>query len=174
VSAEAVATPSFEQLYAEYATFTWRVLQHLGVPDASIEDAVQELWVVVHRRIAGFEGRSELRSWLFGIAINIARTQRRSQQRRQKNERGRVLGEPWAMRIDPHEGERQREAFDLVQRFLSTLDDERRAIFVSVLLEGMSTPETALSVGLRVDQIQNRVRALRRSFKTWLEHQRPQ
>jgi RNA polymerase sigma-70 factor (ECF subfamily) len=169
-----MATPSFEQLYAEYAAFTWRVLQHLGVPDLHIEDALQELWVVVHRRIDGFEGRSELRSWLFGIAINIARTQRRGQQRREQNERERALVEPWVMQIDPREGERQREAFDLVQRFLSTLDDERRVIFVSVLLEGMSAPETAVVSGLRVDQVQNRVRALRRSFKTWLEHQRPQ
>jgi RNA polymerase sigma-70 factor (ECF subfamily) len=170
---EAPPRPSFEQIYAEYVAFSWRVLRHLGVPDASIDDAAQELWVVVYRRLAGFEGRAALRSWLFGIAINIVRTGRRSRERQDRRERERVLPDPWeSARVDPLERERQREAFELVHGFLADLDEQRRMIFVSVLLEGMSAPEAAAALGLEVDLVQNRVRALRRSFKQWLERQK--
>lgn len=178
IDARQVARPapprlSFQQLYAQQGAFCWRALRHLGVPPAAIDDAVQELWVVVHRRHADFEGRSELKSWLFGIAINVARNQRRSQ-RRLDSARESQLGtvEP---QVDPAQGERQREAFHLVQGYLATLDEQRREIFVSCLLEGMSASETASATGLDLDTVQNRVRALRRSFKAWLiQHGSPQ
>ena len=164
---------TFQQLYAQHAAFCWRALRHLGVPPAAIDDAVQELWVVVHRRHEEFEGRSELKSWLFGIAINVARNQRRSQRRLDTARASqREVLEP---HDDPSERERQREAFDRVQSYLASLDEQRREIFVSCLLEGMSAAETASATGLTLHTVQNRVRALRRSFKSWLmQHGSPQ
>lgn len=171
LDARQVARPApppltFQQLYAQHAAFCWRALRHLGVSPAAIDDAVQELWVVVHRRHGDFEGRSELKSWLFGIAINVARNQRRAQRRLDtaRASQSELLEPP----SDPSERERQREAFDLVQSYLATLDEQRRAIFVSCLLEGLSAAETAGATGLALDTVQNRVRALRRSFKSWL------
>jgi len=73
---------SFEELYREYFAFTWRALQALGVSRDVLDDAAQEVWVVVHRRLAGFEGRSKAKTWLFGIAVNVARNQRRHARRR--------------------------------------------------------------------------------------------
>src|SRR4029450_4584828 len=65
--------PGFEQLYQLYFGFTWRVLGHLGVTAHGIDDAVQEVWLTVHRRLPSFEGRSALKTWLFGIALNVGR-----------------------------------------------------------------------------------------------------
>jgi RNA polymerase sigma-70 factor (ECF subfamily) len=164
---------TFQQLYTQHGAFCWRALRHLGVPPAAVDDAVQELWVVVHRRHEEFEGRSDIKSWLFGIAINVARNQRRAQRRLETARASqRELLEPHS---DPSERERQRNAFDLVQSYLATLDEQRREIFVSCLLEGMSAAETASATGLALDTVQNRVRALRRSFKSWLtQHGSPQ
>jgi hypothetical protein len=80
-----VDTLAFERLYLLYFGFTWRVLGHLGVPQHAIDDAVQELWLVVHRRLPAFEARSSLKTWLFGIALNVARNHRRAEDRRQRN-----------------------------------------------------------------------------------------
>lgn len=162
-------SPSFERLYTEYAAFTWRALRHLGLPPVAIDDAVQELWVVVYRRQEAFEGRSDFKSWLFGIAINMARNERRGQRRRDNAHT--LQSADLRTSTDPHESERQREAFELVQSYLATLDQQRREVFVSCLLEGMTAAETARATGLGIEAVQNRVRALRRSFKAWLvEH----
>ena len=44
---------SFDEVYAENVAFVWRVLRTFGVTDAQIEDAVQDVFVVVHRRLRG-------------------------------------------------------------------------------------------------------------------------
>ena len=167
---QAILTRRFEEIYAEHAAFTWRTLRHLGIAPDALDDAMQELWVVVHRRHAHFEGRSDLKTWLFGIAVNVARNQRRSARRR-------PAAEPLPLTLaaeapDPSRGEERAEATALVQGFLGTLDEQRQQVFVCVLLEGWSALETARATGLDESNVQNRVRALRRAFKTWIERHR--
>lgn len=45
------------------------------------EDVVQESWLVCLRGLDQFEGRSSLKTWIFGIAINVARSRRRKEAR---------------------------------------------------------------------------------------------
>jgi RNA polymerase sigma-70 factor, ECF subfamily len=161
----ALAVP-FEALYATYFGFTWRVLGHLGVPARSMDDAVQEVWVVVHQRLAGFKGRSALRTWLFGIALNVSRNLRRAELRRSRD--GVLAPEPQPMFPDPELARVGNEALERVARFLETLDDQRRAIFVCNLLEHLSAQETAEATGCDVATVYQRVRSLRQAFKAWL------
>ena len=65
------ATPSFAQVYDRGFAYVWRTLRALGVDEAHIDDAVQDTFVVVARRLDGFEGRARLETWLFAIALNI-------------------------------------------------------------------------------------------------------
>jgi RNA polymerase sigma-70 factor, ECF subfamily len=158
---------SFDKLYREYFAFTWRALRALGVPANTLDDAAQELWVVVHRRLASFEGRSTAKTWLFGIAVNIARNQRRRAHRHPPmDDRGTDVP---SRAPDPESLHECREAWQLVEGYLETLDHERREVFVSALLEGLSAPEVAELTGLGVLTVYNRVRAMRRSFRAWLE-----
>ena len=46
---------------------------HLST-DASCEEVVQETWMAVIRGLDGFEGRSSLRTWVFRILTNLAKT----------------------------------------------------------------------------------------------------
>src|SRR5262245_8429480 len=62
----------FAEVYEEHFTFVWKSLRRLGVPPASVDDAAQDVFVVVHRKLETFEGRSSLKTWLFGIAHLIA------------------------------------------------------------------------------------------------------
>jgi RNA polymerase sigma-70 factor (ECF subfamily) len=170
VETQRLEAHSFEALYAAHAAFTWRTLRHLGIAPMAVDDAMQELWVVVHRRLSEFEGRSDVKTWLFGIAANVARNGRRTARRRPE-------GTPLPVALaaadsDPARGEERAEAFALVQGFLGTLDEQRSQVFVCALLEGWSALETAKATGLDEVSVQNRVRALRRSFKTWIERKR--
>ena len=67
----------FEAVYREHYAFVWRSVRRLGVPDRELDDVVQEVFVIVHRRLAEFEGRSMVTTWLFGIAYRVVRDHRR-------------------------------------------------------------------------------------------------
>jgi RNA polymerase sigma-70 factor (ECF subfamily) len=165
----ALPPPSFEQLYELYFGFTWRVLGHLGVPDHALDDAVQEVWITVHRRLSSFEGRSALRTWLFGIALNVVRNQRRADDRRTRYLAASAVVPAHAP--DPETLRAGQEAWALVQRFANTLDEQRRAIFVCNLLEHLSAAETAEATGVDVATVYKRVRSLRRALEQWLNAQ---
>ncbi len=49
----------------------------LGVAEADIEDVCQEVFITVHRKLSEFEGRSALRTWLYGISLRVASDYRR-------------------------------------------------------------------------------------------------
>jgi RNA polymerase sigma-70 factor (ECF subfamily) len=157
---------SFEQLYRDYFNFTFRTLRHLGVPGPALPDAVQEVWLAVHRQLPSFEGRSSHRTWLFSIALNTARNQRRS---RQRHARCTELPDDLAGRDpDPEQRHADREALALVQEFMATLDEARRVLFISQLLEELNADETAQLLGIERASVYHRVRDLRRAFKRWV------
>ncbi len=72
---------------------------------------------------------------------------------------------------DPLLEREAQEAWTLVEGFMSTLDNERRALLVASLLEEMTPAEAAEATGLEVTTIYHRVRSLRQSFRTWIDAQ---
>lgn len=162
--------PSFEQLYRRYFAFTWRTLRGLGIPPMSLDDAAQEVWIIVHRRLGEFEGRSTMKTWLFGIAVNVGRNLRRNdRQRRELVALPLHLASPAPGPGEEREGH---EAWQLVRGFVETLDQERREVFVCSLLEGLSAADTAEATGLDVTTVYHRIRALRRGLLRWAQRRK--
>jgi RNA polymerase sigma-70 factor, ECF subfamily len=162
---------SFEELYEQHFGFTWRVLRHLGLDGASLNDGCQELWLVVHRRLPTLALHAQVRTWLFGIAVNVARNQRRSVARRRCDP---ALPDSLAAPgLDPEAAHVARETWTAVQSFLETLDDSDRWIFVFNVIERMSADETASALGIEVDSVYQRVRTLRRAIRKRLDGDRP-
>ena len=64
---------AFRELVAHYEGRLTRLARSFCRNDAVIEEAVQETWLAVIKGIHGFEGRSPLQSWIFGILVNHAR-----------------------------------------------------------------------------------------------------
>src|SRR5690606_24645884 len=75
-------SPSFPAVYQDQFEYAWACLRRLGVPPAAQEDALQELFLVVHRRLPEFAGRSSLKTWIFGVARRVAARHRRTEARR--------------------------------------------------------------------------------------------
>src|SRR4051812_40025801 len=73
-----MANPTFRQVYDEHFRFVWRSLGRLGVRESDIADTVQEVFVIVHRKLDEFEGKSKMTTWLFGISMRVARDHRKS------------------------------------------------------------------------------------------------
>ena len=63
----------FAQLLTDWSR-SMLLLAHTFVStEASAEEVVQDTWLAVIRDIDRFEGRSSLRTWVYGILVNIAR-----------------------------------------------------------------------------------------------------
>jgi RNA polymerase sigma-70 factor (ECF subfamily) len=121
--------------------FVWRVLKRHGVPEREIEDACQEVFVVVHRRADTFEGRSQLRSWLYGIALRVALAFRRKAHVRR--EQLGAEGHDASAEPEQERAVEQQQDLSFLQAVLLELDAEKREAFVLYELEGMNVAELA-------------------------------
>src|SRR5688572_4654627 len=110
---------ALRELYQQHFEFVWRSLRALGLPPAVLDDAVQEVFLVVHRREKDFEGRSAVRTWLFGIAFRVAANFRRSARRRPADP---LSEELTTDRPDPEQAAVHAEAARFVEQFLAELD----------------------------------------------------
>ncbi len=158
-------------VYEEHAAFVWRSLRLLGVPDGVLDDAVQEVFLVVHRRLAEFEGRSTLRTWLYAIARRVAGNVRRSAERRGTSE-SIAADLPDLRSADPRELAQQAEAGRLLLDLMACLNDDQREVFVLVEVEEMSAPEAAEALGINLNTCYSRLRAARARFDRELASRR--
>jgi RNA polymerase sigma-70 factor, ECF subfamily len=160
--------PGLPEIYAQHADFVWRNLRRLGVHESGIDDAVQDVFLVVHRRLADFEARAQVTTWLFGIVLRVAQSYRRSATRRRARLSDAPDGEiervPVTTAESPIELVERREASRLLHRLLDELDDDKRTMLVCVELEQMTVPEAAESLGLNLNTAYGRLRAARAAF----------
>lgn len=167
-SPAALAEFDVAAIYDSHFDFVWRVLRRLGVQPYQLEDAVQDVFVVVQRRLADFEQRSSVKTWLFGIALRVAKDQRRAH-----GKRGVEVPEADVVLIgsskDPDEAAQQAEAAALLQSLLDELDDDRRAVFVMTELEGFTAPEIAETIGVGLNTVYSRLRLARRDLEQALQ-----
>lgn len=153
----------FRDVYEQHFAFVWRSLRRLGVAPAQLDDAAQDVFLVVHRRLADFEGRSAVRTWVFGITLRVAKDYRRSSMRR----RTEPLDDDRAADSSeaPEALTEAARAAALVHRLLEHLDDDRRAVFVLAELEQMTAPEISALLHVNLNTVYSRLRAARRDFE---------
>jgi RNA polymerase sigma-70 factor (ECF subfamily) len=160
--------PGLPEIYAQHADFVFRNLRRLGVIESAIDDAVQDVFLVVHRRLGDFEARAQVTTWLFGIVLRVAQSYRRSAMRRRARLSDTPASDieqaPVSTAESPIELLERREAQTLLHRLLDELDDDKRAMLVCVELEQMTVPEAAESLGLNLNTAYGRLRAARATF----------
>lgn len=154
---EPVTGTHFDAVYSEHFAFVWRSLRALGIPAASIDDAAQDVFVVVHDRLHTYDGRVPMRGWLFGISRNVVR---RHHERNARVSPLQLVGEPAPL----DEVLQWRETAAIAARFLDTLDDDHRAVFVLAQLEGNAAPEIAEMLGVKLNTVYSRLRTARARF----------
>jgi RNA polymerase sigma-70 factor (ECF subfamily) len=157
----AAALPDLTELYEQHFDFVWRSLRRLGVRPPYIEDAAQDVFIVVQRRLPSFEQRSSTKTWLFGIALRVARDYRRYALK--QAEASAVLDEALVgTEPDPQEAALTTEAARMLQSLLDQLDEERRAVFLLAEMEGFTAVEIAESLDVGVNTVYSRLRLARR------------
>lgn len=159
-----------ERLYAEHFSLVWRSLLRLGVWQSQVEDAVQDVFLVAHRKLHEYEGRSAPTTWLYGIALRVAKDYRRAEARLEKR-KARLTREQAA---EPTAGEgpadalARKEANRVLHELLDLLPADQRELLVLVDLEGLAISEVAPLVGLRLRTCQRRLKSARLTFEVAL------
>lgn len=150
-----------ERMFNEHHDFIWRLLRRLGLSSGSADDAAQHVFLVAAERLNDIRPGSE-RSFLFGTALRIARSQSRNAQRW-------VLEEDMDFRRSeagrPEELLDQQRAIDLMGRILEGMSLELRTVFVLSEIEGMTMPEVAALVEIPVGTAASRLRRAREAFR---------
>lgn len=165
--AAAPSDAEFERLYRQHVDGVWKFVERLGVPSRFLEDAVQDTFVIAHRRLAAFRAESSVKTWLHGIAIKVAKDYRRREGR--KGGWDELLPTTPDPRSSPHDSVARREELDLVLQLLEQLDEQQRTVFVLVDFEGYTAPEVAELTQTNVNTVSTRLRAARHRFNELAE-----
>ena len=158
-----------EAVYRDHADFVLPVAHQLGVRPAHVEHIVHDLFLVVHRRLSEFDGRS-MRAWLYGITRRVVGHHVRGSIRSQRREHEHAVIP--SANIDPERGVEIDAAVAIIEGFVAGLDEDQRAVFVLAELEGTPMPEIAAALGINLNTAYSRLRLARRRFEAVLERTR--
>lgn len=148
-------------LYRAHARELWRALGRLGVQPAAVEDALHELFIVVQRRLPEFEHRAAIRTWLYAIAVRIAR-KFRDRARRNSFEPATV---EWPSgERGPDQALLDAEALRMLDALLAELDEAKREVFVLHEVEELSAPQIAAILEVNVNTVYSRLREAKKAF----------
>jgi RNA polymerase sigma-70 factor, ECF subfamily len=173
-AAESAAPATLAEVYRDHFPFVWRMVRRLGVTDGQTEDAVQDVFIVVHRRLPDFEGRSSVRTWLAGIVRRVVHDYRRANARKPalRASADVSVDDLSAGHASPEDNVLANEATTLLHELLESLDDEKREVFVLAELEQWSTAEIAEATGVKANTAASRLRLAREAFEKAAERLR--
>ena len=158
---------SFDEVYDRHFRFVWRVLRASGLPPSMVEDAAQDVFVVVHRRLSEFEGRSDIRTWLFRIARWVVTSERKKLRAKQAHETDDqdAVSEVRDRSAGPFELLARGEAVQRLEGVLGRMDPEKRMAFLLMDIEEMKAGEVAELLEINVNTVYSRLRLAREQFK---------
>jgi RNA polymerase sigma-70 factor, ECF subfamily len=164
------AVPSFPELYQRYLGFVWSCTRRMGVREDEVDDVVQEVFIVIHGKLATLEQPESLRSWIYGIIRRTASTYHRA--RRAKVASAVALNsEPemhYPQQPSPLDLAEQSDDVKLLWSLLSKLDPPKREVFVLAELDEMTAPEIASAIEVPLNTIYSRLRAARQELEAAL------
>jgi RNA polymerase sigma-70 factor (ECF subfamily) len=154
-----------DAIHEQYADFVWLTLQRFGVRDADAEDMLQEVFVVVHRRLDSFDESARMTTWLFGICMRVAAAYRRRAFRRREKPMAEVPDQVAPEEQGPEQAAATHQAQERLQAALDRMDLEKRAIFVMFELDEVPCDAIADMLSIPIGTVYSRLHAARRDFQ---------
>jgi RNA polymerase sigma-70 factor (ECF subfamily) len=159
----------FESIYDSMVDYVWNVVCRMGVPQADAEDVVQEVFVTVYRRLGEFQGRAQLKTWVFTIAVHLVQHYFRTHARK-PGDRASAKGTEIQALVDQQDNGpanliERKERYDALDRVLDQLDEPKRLVFVLAELEQLTLVEIGEIVGANPNTVATRLRAARQAFE---------
>jgi RNA polymerase sigma-70 factor, ECF subfamily len=153
---------ALHQLVTEHLDFVWRSLRRFGVPAADVDDATQQVFLIVNEKLAKIQPGSE-RSFLVGVATRVASHARRAYNRREVAQQ-KLSTNPREVGLDPEQLTERLEARELLDRVLDAMPHDLRAVFVLFELEELSIDQVARLLAIPRGTVATRLRRARDVF----------
>jgi RNA polymerase sigma-70 factor, ECF subfamily len=141
----------------------WRTLRYMGVPDAGVDDAAQQVLCVLARRLDDIAAGAE-KAFLFSTAIRVASDARRAARRNRAEPTERIDAFP-AIGPSPEELIDQQRAQRILTQAVDAIAPDLRVVFVLFEIEELTLAEIAALVGIPVGTVASRLRRARESFR---------
>jgi RNA polymerase sigma-70 factor (ECF subfamily) len=157
---------TLHDIYTAHADFVWRCLRRQGVPHQDAADAVQEVFLAVHRALPRFQGRSSLRTWLFTICRSVARDRRqRAHERHELPSADAVARDEIDRLADAAARLEHNDRLAQLEVILARMPAELRDVFVLFEIEDMTGDEIAGALGIPAGTAYSRLQTARKMFK---------
>ena len=140
----------------------------VGVDSKDVDDVVQATFLGVWHAAARFTVASSVKTWLFGIASNVAAKHVRGEARRRAM-RANVASLVVADAIGPDALVAQRQLLAKVEVALARLPLELRVVFVMCVIEDVPGKEAAHVLGLREGTLWRRLHEARAELRAIVE-----
>ena len=157
--ADAHDVPAFDAIFRSEVRYVGRTLRYLGVREGQLEDACQEVFIIVHRKLDDLKEHSSLRTWVRRICVFVAANQRRTHRRR-REEMPSEPPEGVAPPNQPGDLEAQRMR-SLLLDVLDELPREQREVFVLYEVEELTMREVAEALSCPLQTAYSRLHAAR-------------
>jgi len=167
-AASAFVPPTFDVVYEHHVDYLWRAARGMGVSPSQIDDVLQDLFLVVHRRLPEFEGRASVRTWLTRILVRVVSEHRRRFRRKESGHDELVEDVLDTHQPTPADEAARNQAVALLSEILGTMDEDQRVVFVLAEVEQLPVPEIAASLELNVNTVYSRLRLARKDYEKQL------
>jgi RNA polymerase sigma-70 factor, ECF subfamily len=161
-------TALFELLMRRYNERLYRAARAITRDDREAEDVLQQAYVNAFSNLRQFRGHAQFATWLTRITINeaLARLRRRARYEPFDDDVANVeTSMSWNSAPDPERQAFTGELRELLERAIDTLPDGAREVFVLREVEGLSTAETAASLGVSEDVVKTRLSRARAGLR---------
>jgi RNA polymerase sigma-70 factor, ECF subfamily len=164
------ALESLKALYVQEVSFTRAALVRLRGPGPDVEDLLQDVFLVAHRRWPELRQRAEPRGWLYGVCVRVVAAKRRREKLR-RTFGLETVAEP-ASHGTPASALDRTEATRRLYALLDKLPEKQRAVFVLFELEGCSGEQIAEAVGCPLQTVWTRLFHARKNLTRLADKQR--
>ena len=168
---------AYETLIERFEQPVFNIVSRLMDDPADAPDVAQEVFLKVFRNIGSFRRDSSLKTWIYRIAVNEARNQRRwfSRHRRQEVGLDADPGEAYGYQDwlpdpgrSPFDAAVDRETVELIEAALAKVNPTFRAALVLREIEGLSYEEIAEILDISLGTVKSRILRGRDSLKKQL------
>ena len=161
-----------DDVYRAHAAAVSRWVARLSGRDVEVEDIVQEVFLVVHKRLPTFRGESSLTTWLYAIVVRVVSDRRQARRWRRWFGLRRARDGATAAELEnvhaagrsPLELLEGAEAQRIVYRILDGLSEAHRTILILFEMQGLSGQEIAAITGTTPENVWLRLHRARKQF----------